>query len=111
MGVIRISRLQNFGCSLVALLVSAGLLYVTYRAIFWVLDGDPHYFALAGVVGLVAGSWGLQCLAGTIGLMFAAVTGRELPQEPVPNTGTREHLSSGGTSVGAEFDEGDWGDE
>jgi hypothetical protein len=108
--VVRMSRRNSLVFSLAALLVSAGLLYLTYRLIaLGVATGDIRDRWSGSVLGLFVGYLGLYALAGAIGSMFIAVTGRELP-EPA-STGKARHAGTNGySSADVDIDDGDWDD-
>lgn len=111
-GVIRMSRRGAFVLSLVSLLVAAGLLYLSYSSIAWgVRRDDFRSLWSGGLLGLVVGYWGLYALAGGIGTMIPAITGRELPEPE--RTGTARHAGnhrySDSSSADTEVDD-DWDD-
>lgn len=103
--------------ALIALTVSAGLLYLSYRMIAWgVEQGTTRDLWGSGIWGLCVGIPGLEFLVGGIYAMFVGITGRELP--PLPETETAENLETHGTrgnlgsnrSVSAEIDSDDGDD-
>jgi hypothetical protein len=109
--MIRWNALVGF---LIALAVSAGLLYLSYRLIAWGVERDTYRdLWSAGIWGLFVGIPGLLVLVGAIGSMIVAITGRELPTSPetgtARNVGTRSDFGSG-RNAGVEFDGGDWVD-
>jgi len=108
------SRRDAFVCSMVALPVSAGLLYLSYRVIASGVEGGTiRDLWSGGIWGLFVGIPGLYFLVGAIFALIVAITGRELPTSP--GTGTARNLEPRGNvgsnrSVGAEIDMDDWED-